>query len=74
MNCGTTKQEEHGKVIKYADIWRNILHPSSMWLNPVKVDGEVIGRKECVSYPGSSDGILPIFHTANDQIPSEFPT
>ena len=69
MNCRTTKQAEH-KVIKYADIWRNILHPSSMWLNPVKVDGEVIGRKECVSYPGSSDGTWSIFHTANDQIPT----
>lgn len=45
-----------------------------MWLNPVKVDGEVIGRKEGVSYAGSSDGLWPIFHTANDQIPSEFPT
>lgn len=45
-----------------------------MWLNMIKVDGEVTGRKECVSYTGSSDGIWPIFHIANDQIPSEFPT
>ena len=52
---------------------KNVLYPNSVWLNPVQVDGEVIRRKESVSYTGSSDGIRPIFHNANDQIQTYFP-
>jgi hypothetical protein len=38
--------------------WRNILAPSSGWVNVVQMDAEVIGRKECVSYVHRFEGML----------------
>jgi hypothetical protein len=37
-------------AVKVPTLWRNILPPSSVWLNVVHVFSVVTGRNKCVSY------------------------